>query len=194
MLSSLLDGFAEDGGAAVGAARAVLDCWSAFLGAYANGQKALEDGIAQALDGLPLASASGLGAWAADALGSCVQALGLEPAELDALKPVLVNTGHVASADDGDALSQSLAAKERALAVADAADVFSSVVGGLDGAAFEEMASASGTVEIAVVEFPVGGMTLPVTIVLPPAASAAAAVSWAVWPTRCAACRRGLRG
>ena len=40
--------------------------------------------------------------------------------------------------------------------------------------AFEEMASASGTVEIAVVEFPVGGMTLPVTIVLPPAASAAA--------------------
>ena len=67
-----------------------------------------------------------------------------------------------------------LAAKERALAVADAADVFSSVVGGLDGAAFEEMASASGTVEIAVVEFPVGGMTLPVTIVLPPAASAAA--------------------
>lgn len=174
VLSSLLDGFAEDGGAAVGAARAVLDCWSAFLGAYANGQKALEDGIAQALDGLPLASASGLGAWAADALGSCVQALGLEPAELDALKPVLVNTGHVASADDGAFAVRFLAAKERALAVADAADVFSSVVGGLDGAAFEEMASASGTVEIAVVEFPVGGMTLPVTIVLPPAASAAA--------------------
>ena len=72
--------------------------WTAgrrFWGRMPMGKRPSKTGLRRLWTGWPLASASGLGAWAADALGSCVQALGLEPAELDALKPVLVNTGHV---------------------------------------------------------------------------------------------------
>ncbi len=178
VLSSLLDGFAEDGGAAVGAARVVLDCWSSFLGAYAGGQEALEEGMQRALDGLSLGSASGLGTWAADAWSSCVQEVGLEPAQLDALKPVLVNTGHVASADEDTFSARFLVAKERALAASDAADgasdVFSSVVDSVGSMALGDIASADGTVEVAVIEFPVGDASLPIAIMLPPAACEAA--------------------
>ena len=146
VLASLLDGFAEDGGSAVGAARMVLDCWSSLLRAYAEGQQAVETGVAQALDGLPLASASGLGTWAADALGSCVGALGLQPAKLDALKPVVVNTQHVAAADEGAFAVRFLAVKRQALAFpSTTTDLFSSVVDSVEDAVLEELADSNGT-------------------------------------------------
>ena len=84
----------------MGALGTVLDCWSGLLDAYAQGQEALDDSVSSALDGLPLAGASGLGAWAAGALREAVRAAGLAPAELDALKPVLVNSAHVAERDE----------------------------------------------------------------------------------------------
>ena len=59
MVSSLLDGVKGQGGAAVGALGTVLDCWSGLLDAYAQGQEALDDSVSSALDGLPLAGASG---------------------------------------------------------------------------------------------------------------------------------------
>ena len=46
----------------MGALGTVLDCWSGLLDAYAQGQEALDDSVSSALDGLPLAGASGLGA------------------------------------------------------------------------------------------------------------------------------------
>lgn len=175
VLASLLDGFAEDGGSAVGAARMVLDCWSSLLRAYAEGQQAVETGVAQALDGLPLASASGLGTWAADALGSCVGALGLQPAKLDALKPVVVNTQHVAAADEGAFAVRFLAVKRQALAFpSTTTDLFSSVVDSVEDAVLEELADSNGTIELAVIEFPVGGVSVPITITLPPAVVEAA--------------------
>ena len=60
VVSSLLDGLAEDGGAAVGAARFALDVWSLALRAYCDGQEAIDNAIRHSLDSLPLASASGL--------------------------------------------------------------------------------------------------------------------------------------
>ena len=143
--------------------------------AYAEGQQAVETGVAQALDGLPLASASGLGTWAADALGSCVGALGLQPAKLDALKPVVVNTQHVAAADEGAFAVRFLAVKRQALAFpSTTTDLFSSVVDSVEDAVLEELADSNGTIELAVIEFPVGGVSVPITITLPPAVVEAA--------------------
>lgn len=171
VVSSLLDGLAEDGGTCVGAARVVLDCWSAMLRGYEDGQNALEDTVARASSFMPLTCASGLGTWAQEAFGSCVSALGLEAVKLDALKPAIVNTGHVASADDGAFSVRFLAAKRQALAGADVASMFSSVLGGMHESLFGEVPEGEGAIEIAVIEIPVGGYSVPLSITLPSAVS-----------------------
>ena len=56
-----------------------------------------------------------MGAWAAGALREAVRAAGLAPAELDALKPVLVNSAHVAERDEGAFGARLLSLKEQAI-------------------------------------------------------------------------------
>ena len=182
VVSSLLDGLAEGGGAAVGAARLVLDCWSAVLRGYSDGQGTLENAIAHAARLMPLSSASGLGQWARSALESCVASLGLEPAKLDAVKPAMVNTGHVASADDGAFSVRFLAVKQQALAGADIATLFSAVLRGMGESSFGEVPEGDGTLEIAVIEIPVGDYSIPLSITLPPAVveGAKGLVDWAM--------------
>ena len=175
VVSSMLDGLA-DGGAAIGALSLVLDCWSGLLRAYSDGQKALDGAVSSALDGLPLSSASGLGSWAAGALRSAVSAAGLEPANLDALKPVLVNSAHVASSDAGAVAARLMSLKERAVAhPLGSNDVFSSVVSAFEERAVEAIWSSDGKVEVAVVElFGDGGPSVTVEVALPPAVRDAA--------------------
>lgn len=175
VVSSLLDGLSREGGQAVGAFGAVLDCWSALLSAYAEGQKALDGAVSGALDSLPLASASGLGTWAAGALREVVAAVGLEPANLDALKPVLVNSAHVAQVDDSAVSARLLSLKEQAVANPLASnDLFSSIVGSFEQAAVEGIESFDGTLEIAVVELYKGGPAVTIKVSLPAAAKGAA--------------------
>ncbi len=176
VVSSLLDGLADQGGAAVGALGIVLDCWSGLLEAYAEGQDALAGAVSSALDGLPLAGASGLGAWASDALEGAVAAAGLEPADLDALKPALVNSAHVAEADDGAFSAQLLALKGQAVAHPLASnDVFASIVGLVEGGAVEAIDAVDGRIVIAEVRLlGDGGPAIPIELALPPAAKEAA--------------------
>lgn len=177
VVSSLLDGLREKGGAAVGALGVVLDCWSGLLGAYLEGQEALEEAVGNAVDALPFASASRLGTWAAGAFKAAVEALGLEPAKLDALKPVLVNSAHVAGADGSSFSARFLAVKAQAVAHPLAStDLFSSAITAAEAAAVEAIAGLDGTIEIASVRL-LGdeGPAIPVTVALPQAARQAAA-------------------
>lgn len=175
VVSSLLDGVKDQGGAAVGALGTVLDCWSGLLGAYAQGQEALDDAVSSSLDGLPLTGASGLGAWAAGALREAVRAVGLAPAELDALKPVLVNSAHVAARDEGAFGARLLSLKEQAIAhPLGSNDVFATIVGTVETEVVEGIQGFDGSVEIAVIELWDGGPSFPVSIALPQAAKDAA--------------------
>ena len=175
-VSSLLDGVKGQGGAAVGALGTVLDCWSGLLDAYAQGQEALDDSVSSALDGLPLAGASGLGAWAAGALREAVRAAGLAPAELDALKPVLVNSAHVAERDEGAFGARLLSLKEQAIEhPLGSNDVFASIVGTVEAEVVEGIQGFDGTIEIAEIELWDGGPSFPVKVALPQAAKDAAA-------------------
>lgn len=170
VISSLLDDVAEQGGTAVGVLGVVLDCWSALLGAYANGQEAVNDALDNAVGSIPFASESGLGTWAASLFKRGVEALGLQPAELGALRPVVVNTGYVAQADEGSFSSRFLAVKARALeSSGSSADLFSSVITDVEQEALESLAAFDGTVELATIEpFGEGGPSIPLTITLPP--------------------------
>lgn len=177
VVSSLLDGIADRAGTgAVGVLGSVLGLWSSLLSVYAEGQEALDGAVREAADAVPLSSASGLGTWASGALRDVVAALGLEPAELDALKPALVNAAHVAGADDGAFAARLISAKQRALSLpGGSTDLFSSIVGSVEDAALEDIASFDGTVEIASIAlFGEGGPKIPLVIALPPAVRDAA--------------------
>lgn len=176
VISSLLDGFGRDGGGAVGAVRIVLDCWSSLLGAFSKGQEALVGAVEQALGSLPLVGPSGLGSWAAGKLRDSLDAVGLAPAQLDALKPVLVNTGHVTAAGD-DAFSASFAtAKQRALSASSpSTSLFVALVDGVESSVLDHVERLEDGVVVATVEFPAAGLSFPVTLALPPAVSQGAA-------------------
>ena len=168
VVSSLLDGLAEDGGAAVGAARFALDVWSLALRAYCDGQEAIDNAIRHSLDSLPLASASGLGVWAADRLANIVEAAGFAPAKLDAIKPVLVCTGYVAASDSGTFSSRYQVIRNGALSTSgSSASLFDSLVGKVEDEALRALEGADGAIQVVCIEFPFGGGSIPITITLP---------------------------
>lgn len=173
VIASALDGLADDGGALVGGAGIVLDCWSALLGAYADGQHALTGAVGDAARALPLASASGLGTWAARALEGAVEEAGLQPADLDAVKPLVVNSHHVASKDDGAFCATLLSVKQRG--AADSGGLFSMLVGGVEQASVEAVRAHGGKIEVATIGI-LGpdGPQVPIEIALPPAVANAA--------------------
>ena len=179
VVSSFLDGLERDGGVAVGAAGAVLECWGRMLGAYADGQAALDDALERGLAGIPLVGESGLGPWAAQALRGALGAAGIAPANLDALKPALVNSAYVAEKDEGPIGARLLSAKESAASGGGLGDLFSSLLAGgaPDGAA----EASAPTVVIARIELlGSGGPSIPVEIALPDAARGAGSVLGAI--------------
>lgn len=173
VLNSVLDGLRANGGAAVGAAGIVLDAWSWMLGAYAEGQDALVSGVRDCLDAVPLVGSSGLGTWASRKLESAIEEVGLQPAEIGALKAVLVNSGHVASKGEESFASGYMAVKKRTIAYpASSTDLFSSVLTSAEAAAVQSVEGMAGSVEIASIELlGEGGPAVPVTIPLPAAAT-----------------------
>ena len=173
-LNSALDGLRENGGIAVGAAGIVLDVWSWLLKAYADGQDAITGAIEHGLNGLPLVGASGLGTWAADKLKGAIKDVGLQPAEVGALKPVLVNSAHVAAKGEGSFASGYLSVKQRIVAhPLMSTDLFSSVLTEAERTAVASIEGLGDSVQIASIELlGEGGPSIPITIPLPDAVKA----------------------
>ncbi len=170
VLSSLLDGFASEG-AAVGVAGLALDAWSALLSAYSTGQSALTGAAEGLLGGVPLASKSNLGTWAADKVKDAISSVGLQPAKLDALKPVLVNSGVVAAAgaDSFSATFSSL--KEGVLRVSGpSTDVFASALFGAEAYLEGRIEDLEDGFEVARVDLGFAGVSVPLKVALPHAA------------------------
>lgn len=91
------------------------NAWMNLLRTYTHGQAALEGAIENGLASFSQTSASGLGKWAAAALDSIIKAAGLEPASTKCRKPCILNTSHVAQADDSSICVNFVQAKEAAL-------------------------------------------------------------------------------
>ena len=168
VIASLLDGLSEQGGGATSAARLLLSCWSRLLETYGAGQDSLIGGVETALGGVPLVSASGLGTWAANELRSLVEQAGLQPANLNALKSVVIDTGYVIERDDG-AFSQRLAAAKGAAAAAStpSGDTFASLLAVMGGVFSDGIDGLEEGFEVARVEIPGLGIEVPLTIALP---------------------------
>lgn len=178
VISSLLDTVEQSfAGGALGPLGIVLDLWSSLLSYYSEGVEALGQGVDDAFSSMPLASESGLGTWAAQALSDLIASLGLEPVPLDSPKPVLVNTAHVLVADGSRFSEVLLDAKGACIALGDAAgdDVFSAALSVVESSSLDAIADLGEGVEIAVIEpFGSDGPSVSLTIALPPSALSAA--------------------
>ncbi len=167
VITSLLDGVADIDSAAVGVGKVVLDSWSTLLRAFEDGQSALSDGVSRALNSIHTTTISGLGDWAAGELSSVFQAIGLEPVQLDSLKPILVNTGSVAARDTGQFAVRYSQIKQSALSASNSStDLFSALAAGAN-AQMDASGIADGEIAIADIEFPVGDVVIPIKITVP---------------------------
>ena len=152
--------------------------------AYTNGQNALTSGLESLLNNFSFNSASGLGTWAKKAISSTLSSVGLEPANINALKPVLVNTNYIASKAGSESTSTTmgnasktfatkyLAVRKAALQTEDVANsVLSNIASAEEISAMLNLQAAQGstsTFEIATIQ-PLGswGPSIPITISLP---------------------------
>lgn len=168
-VSALLDGLDQDSGGAIGAARTVLEAWSALLETYGSGQDGLRTSIEAAFESVPIVGGSGLSDWASKNFKQAMESVGLQPADLDSPKPVLVNTALVAAKGTDSFAVNFRNAQDLALSgSAPASDSFSTLAAGVRSQGFawiEEMEEEG--FEIARIELPVEGASIPVIIELP---------------------------
>lgn len=166
VISSLLDGFTGES-VGIGAVKVVLAAWSEVIHAYGEGQQALTDALQQALNKIPLMSESGLGVWAADALTGTIESLGLAPANIDALKPVIVNTGHIAKSEPTGFFANLAEVKSELSQNPEFADnPISGVIAHVEDKASEAREQLD-SLEIARVEIFDGALSFPIEISLP---------------------------
>ncbi|MBO4365417.1 MAG: molybdenum cofactor biosynthesis enzyme [Eggerthellaceae bacterium] len=169
VLTSLLDGFKEEPGG-ISAASMVLSLWSSLLNAYCDGQEALEAGVRNTLNKIPFASASGLGTWAEEKLKDVISEAGLEPVQLHAFKPVLVNSSHVLQADSGSFAQGLLSVKTAYASVSVSASPLAGALGAVEPLAADAVVDAEDELVIATVELlGIDSASIPFSIALPPA-------------------------
>lgn len=142
------------------------NCWTSFLKVYESGQEALVDGVEGALNSFSDSTASGLGRWASKTLRDVIGTVGLEPADIKSKLPVLVNTAHVANADDGAFSVNYVKVKNQVLdASAPATGLMSSLASKMRGIAQGGMDSAWLT--IASIELPFGTVGQTIEWIVP---------------------------
>ncbi len=172
VITSLTGNIAAKGGVLTGAAGTLLSLWSGALNVYTQGTEALSSGIRSLLDGLPLVGASGLGKWAQSKFNGLVKDIGFEPPNLNALRPAIVNSAHVAAAGGDSALCARLTEIKRTVVANPlmSNDTFTSVVQTVERSVFQSIDNAS-EIEIATIDL--GGMgtgvSIPINIALPSA-------------------------
>lgn len=177
VVNSLLDRI-DTSGAVAGAGKMALDCWSALLSAYGTGQEALLDGLEEMLSGVPLANGSGLGTWARGKLQGALEAAGLQPARLSAVKPVLASAGTVTKGDSGEFSRGFQQLRQQALrGSSPTGTVLDGLLPVVRETAFDALDRAGEKVTVATFKVPVLDVEVPITIALPPSV-AEGARSW----------------
>ena len=95
ILTAFFDNVANSFGLPGGIPDVLFSAWSALLRGYESLHDGVIGAIRDGLNGLPLLEKTGLGTWAAHKLTGLIEGVGLQPAPLNALRPVVVNSAHV---------------------------------------------------------------------------------------------------
>ena len=138
-----------------------------MLFAYADGQQRIGEGIDELDSRLSFDSESRLGLWSSKDFARLMESLGLQPVELDAPKPVLVNTAHVLDAD-GSAFSTRLLSVKRVAAKLSGGNLLEGAIGVAEDQALQAVDDLDTEVTIAEIEIAGEGFPpIPLTITLP---------------------------
>ncbi len=149
------------------AGQTLLKLWSFLLKGYSSGQAGIVQGLQNLLDGIPLLSTAGLGQWAAKQWVATMEGLGLEPAKLQSLKPVLINTARVA-ARGGELGDSYLSLKSRALSLSGASsDLSLTLLEKAEQKAMDGVHQLGERIEVARLELPFADIEIPLYITLP---------------------------
>jgi hypothetical protein len=105
-------GWQQGGSIGLGMFDRVFDLWSDALVFYTGGVDALTRGVGDVLRSIPLVGSTSLSSWAESALCEAIEAVGLQGADLDTPKPLIVNSIHVLRSSDAAAADVLVAAKE----------------------------------------------------------------------------------
>lgn len=100
VISEAAHGLLPSNGLGTGILKKLFGAWGSMLNAYSNGTKAVKDGFRKSLGAIPLIGNALSGA-AVEAFESALTAASIEPADLSAHKPVLVNSSHILARDHG---------------------------------------------------------------------------------------------
>lgn len=99
VLTGLLDGIYAGNNSKLGIDGLVLSFWSTLLKANTDMQNGITGAIGSALDALPVIGKTSLSNWVESKLEDMFSDLGISPAYLGIVKPVLVNSASVAQED-----------------------------------------------------------------------------------------------
>ena len=98
VISSVAEGLVPQESIASGPAKLVFGAWGNMLAAYSNGTEGLKEGFRKTLGAIPVVGTT-LSDSAVTAFEGALVSAGLEPADLDTYKPVLVNTSYILERD-----------------------------------------------------------------------------------------------
>ncbi len=109
VLTQLAEDLVPTGDIGSGLTKTVFGAWTSMLGAYTSGTDGLKDGLRSLVQKMPVVG-NDLSDSVVNGLDGIIDTAGLEPADLTAYKPVLVNTEDILAADSGSEVAQSLLA------------------------------------------------------------------------------------
>ena len=139
--------------AASGLIKTVFSAQGALLQAYCSGADGLESAFKSVLGAIPLVGTS-MSSWAADEFGEVIKTCGLEPPDLKAYKPALVNTEHIFKADGGKVASAMLNLKENAQLVGgNSAQTIANILNSLDIPLLDDVEVTSEGIVLAKLDF-----------------------------------------
>lgn len=102
VISGIAEGLVPQESLASGPAKTAFGAWGSMLAAYSNGTEGLKAGFRKVLGTIPVIGTT-LSDGAVSTFENALGAAGLEPADLDTYKPVLVNTAYILDRDSGGA-------------------------------------------------------------------------------------------
>lgn len=102
-----------------GMVKMLFGAWGSALKAYSGGVDGIQQTISNTLGSIPLIGTD-MSSWVGDKFQSALEDCGLEPAEVQAYKPVLVSTATILAADGGVVASALLKAQQGAKAFSQA--------------------------------------------------------------------------
>ena len=112
VISGIAEGLIPQESITSSLAKMVFGAWGNMLAAYSDGTEGLKEGFRKTLGTIPIVGTA-LSDSAVTAFEGALTSAGLEPANLDTYKPVLVNTAHILERDSGG-IAQTLARMKQA--------------------------------------------------------------------------------